>query len=75
MPIKGFPDFTVWDNQDTRHIILDVVILEIKMKGTHLGEWAGLKPTRHKMDVPVACIFDFEKLIEMWGRFILTWLR
>jgi len=31
------------------------------MKGTHLGEWAGLKPTGKKMDVPVACIFEFDK--------------
>ena len=35
------------------------------MKGTTSGKWAGLKPTRRKMDVPVACIFDFEKPIEM----------
>jgi hypothetical protein len=23
----------------------DAVILEIRLKGTHLGDWAGLKPT------------------------------
>lgn len=55
----GFPDFTV-EIIKTHHS-QDAVILEIKMKGTHLGEWAGLKPTGRKMDMPVACIFDFDK--------------
>jgi predicted ester cyclase len=54
---KAFPDFTV-EIIKTHH---SHVILEIEMKGTHLGEWAGLKPTGHKMDVLVACIFDFDK--------------
>jgi steroid delta-isomerase-like uncharacterized protein len=56
---KGFPDFTV-EIIKTHHSE-DAVILEVKMKGTHLGEWAGLKSTGKKMDVPVACIFEFDK--------------
>jgi len=55
---KGFPDFTV-DIIKTHHSD-DAVILEIRMKGTHLGDWAGLKPTGRLMDIPVACIFEFE---------------
>jgi len=30
------------------------------MKGTHLGDWAGIKATGRSMDVPVACIFEFD---------------
>ena len=56
---QGFPDFMV-EILKTHHSE-DAVILELKMKGTHLGEWAGLKPTGKKMDVPVACIFEFNK--------------
>jgi predicted ester cyclase len=59
MIIRGFPDFTV-EIIKTHHSE-DAVILEVKMKGTRLGEWAGLKPTGKKMDVPVACIFEFDK--------------
>jgi steroid delta-isomerase-like uncharacterized protein len=55
---KGFPDFTV-DIIKTHHSD-DAVILEIRMKGTHLGDWAGLKPKGRLMDIPVACIFEFE---------------
>ena len=55
---KGFPDFTV-DIVKTHHSD-DAVILEVRMKGTHLGDWAGLKPKGRLMDIPVACIFEFE---------------
>jgi hypothetical protein len=30
------------------------------MKGTHLGDWAGLKATGRSMDEPVAFIFEFD---------------
>jgi predicted ester cyclase len=55
---KGFPDFTI-DIVKT-HNSDDAVILEVRMYGTHLGDWAGLKPTGRLMDIPVACIFEFE---------------
>jgi steroid delta-isomerase-like uncharacterized protein len=55
---KGFPDFTV-EIVKTHHSD-DAVILEVKMNGTHLGDWAGLKPTGREMNVPVACIFEFD---------------
>lgn len=40
---KGFPDLTV-EVVKTYHSE-DAVILEVRMKGTHLGDWAGLKST------------------------------
>jgi steroid delta-isomerase-like uncharacterized protein len=55
---KGFPDFTVV-NIKTHHSD-DAIILEVRMKGTHLGDWAGLKPTGRLMDIPVACIYEFD---------------
>lgn len=56
---KGFPDFTV-EIIKTYHSE-DAVTLEVRMKGTHLGDWAGLKPTGRVMNIPVACIFEFDK--------------
>lgn len=55
---KGFPNFTV-DVDKTYHSE-EAVILEVRMKGTHLGDWAGLKATGRSMDVPVVCIFEFD---------------
>lgn len=56
---KGFPDFTV--NIDKTYHSNDAVILEVRMKGTHHGDWAGLKATGRPTDVPVACIFEFDR--------------
>ena len=55
----GFPDFKV--EIDKTHHSEDAVILEVRMKGTHLGDWAGIKATGRSMDVPVACIFEFDE--------------
>ena len=31
-----------------------------RMTGTHRGEWAGLTPHGRRMDIQLACVFDFE---------------
>jgi steroid delta-isomerase-like uncharacterized protein len=56
---SGFPDFKV--HIDKTHHSEDAVILEVRMTGTHLGDWAGIKATGRSMDVPVACIFEFNE--------------
>ena len=56
---KGFPDFTV-EIVKTHHSD-NAIILEIRMKGTHQGEWAGIKPTGKTLNIPAACIFDFDQ--------------
>jgi steroid delta-isomerase-like uncharacterized protein len=53
----GFPDFKV--HIDKTHHSEEAVILEVRMTGTHRGDWAGIKATGRSMDVPVACIFEF----------------
>ena len=55
---NGFPDFRV--NIEKTHHSEDAVILEARMTGTHRGDWAGIKATGRIMDVPVACIFEFD---------------
>jgi predicted ester cyclase len=57
---KGFPDFTV-EIIKTYHSD-NAVILEIRLNGTHLGDWSGLKPTGRMTNIPVACIFDFDEV-------------
>jgi steroid delta-isomerase-like uncharacterized protein len=54
---NGFPDFKV--HIEKTHHSEDAVILEVRMTGTHRGDWAGIKATGRSMDVPVACIFEF----------------
>lgn len=57
--IQGFPDFHF--EAVTIHHADTAVIVEGRMTGTHRGEWAGIPPQGKRMDISVACIFDFEE--------------
>lgn len=56
--ITGFPDWRI-ETGPFRHGD-DFVFVEVRMTGTHNGPWAGWEPTGRKMDVTVACVFEFE---------------
>jgi steroid delta-isomerase-like uncharacterized protein len=55
---EGFPDFHV-DVLSIRHTD-DAVIVEEIMGGTHDGPWAGVPATGKTMQVPCACVFEFD---------------
>ena len=57
--ITGFPDWHI-ETGPFRHGE-DFVFVEVRMTGTHNGPWAGWEPTGRKMDVTVACLFEFEQ--------------
>jgi len=55
----AFPDFHF---QPTAiHHAERAVIVEAHMTGTHHAPWAGLEPRGGKMNLRVACVFDFEE--------------
>ena len=56
--IRGFPDFH-FEPMSIHHSD-QAVIVEARATGTHRGEWAGLQPAGKKMDLRMACVFDFE---------------
>jgi steroid delta-isomerase-like uncharacterized protein len=57
--IAGFPDLHL-ETGPFRHGD-DFVFVEVRMTGTHNGPWAGWEPTGRKMDITVACVFEFEQ--------------
>jgi steroid delta-isomerase-like uncharacterized protein len=57
--IDGFPDFRA--ELQRLHHADDAVILEAQMTGTHGGPWGGIPATGRRIDLPIACIFDFEE--------------
>jgi steroid delta-isomerase-like uncharacterized protein len=57
--MNGFPDLHA-DIGKIRHAD-DAVFGESVITGTHEGEWAGILPTRRRVEVPVAAIFEFDE--------------
>ena len=56
--LTGFPDWHL-EPGPLRHGD-DFVFVEVRMTGAHNGPWAGWEPTGRKMDVQVACVFEFQ---------------
>jgi steroid delta-isomerase-like uncharacterized protein len=56
--LRSFPDFHC--DLHVLHHADHAVILEGRITGTHRAEWAGLPPAGQRMDVPVACVFEFD---------------
>lgn len=56
--LTAFPDFH-FEIRKLHHAD-DAVILEGVMSGTHKGDFAGLPARGRRMELPLACIFDFE---------------
>jgi steroid delta-isomerase-like uncharacterized protein len=56
--MDGIPDFTA--QVQRIHHSDDAVICEVRMTGTHQGPLAGVAATGRPIDVPMACIFDFD---------------
>ena len=56
--MHGFPDFHIEPTR-LRHLD-DGVLVEGLMTGTHDGEWASMRPTGRRIDVPVVGIFEFD---------------
>jgi steroid delta-isomerase-like uncharacterized protein len=56
--MAGFPD--IHGEVQKLHHADDAVIGEVRVSGTHNGLWSGIPATGRRIDVSLACIFDFE---------------
>jgi steroid delta-isomerase-like uncharacterized protein len=56
--LTAFPDFH-FEIRKLHHAD-DAVILEGVMSGTHKADFAGIEARGRRMELPLACVFDFE---------------
>jgi len=56
--LGGFPDF--WLKESRRHHADQAVIVECVFGGTQMGVFAGIAPTKRKMEVAAALVFEFD---------------
>ena len=43
-----------------RHVTEDAILLEVMIRGTHLGSWRGLPATGRKVNVPLCGVYTFD---------------
>jgi steroid delta-isomerase-like uncharacterized protein len=50
-----------------RHAGEDAVVLELKIRGRHLGAWRGLPATGRQIDFPLCAIYTFDETNQLAG--------
>jgi steroid delta-isomerase-like uncharacterized protein len=43
-----------------RHVSEDAILLEVIIRGTHLGAWRGLLPTGRRVEFPLCGVYTFD---------------
>jgi steroid delta-isomerase-like uncharacterized protein len=56
--MKALPDLKI--EIQKRHVSDDSVVLEVMIRGTHLGPWRGLPATGRRVDVPLCGVYTFD---------------
>jgi steroid delta-isomerase-like uncharacterized protein len=63
--LESVPDLYI--DVQREHVTRDNVILEVVIRGTHLGTWRGLPPTGRKVAIPLCGIFTFDERDRLAG--------
>lgn len=55
--LTALPDLTI--DVRHRHVSEEAIVLEVEIRGTHLGAWRGLPATGRSVKVPLCGVFTF----------------
>jgi steroid delta-isomerase-like uncharacterized protein len=56
--MKALPDLEV--EVQRRHVSEDAILVEVLIRGTHLGAWRGLPATGRKVNFPLCGVYTFD---------------
>lgn len=56
--MRALPDLVIEVTE--RHVAADTVILEVTIRGTHLGPWRGLPATGRQVGFPLCAVYLFD---------------
>jgi steroid delta-isomerase-like uncharacterized protein len=56
--LRALPDLSI--DIQSRHVASDSIVLEVTVRGTHLGAWRGLPATRRRVEFPLCAVYTFE---------------
>ncbi len=55
--LQALPDLSIEILR--RHVTDDTIVLEVMIRGTHLGPWRGLPATGRRVEIPLCGIYTF----------------
>jgi len=56
--MQALPDLQI--NVQRRHVTGDAILVEVVIRGTHLGPWRGLPATGRQVEIPLCGIYTFD---------------
>ena len=56
--MRAVPDLTI--EVKTRHVASESLVLEVIIRGTHLGPWRGLPATGRRIEFPLCGVYAFD---------------
>ena len=56
--MKGLPDLEIEVRR--RHVTDDAILVEVIIRGTHLGGWRGLPATGRRVEFPLCGVYTFD---------------
>jgi steroid delta-isomerase-like uncharacterized protein len=56
--MKALPDLEI--DVQRRHVTGDAILLEVVIRGTHLGGWRGLPATGRRIEFPLCGVYTFD---------------
>jgi steroid delta-isomerase-like uncharacterized protein len=56
--LRALPDLVI--DVLRRHVSEDGIVLEVAIRGTHLGAWRGLPATGRRVDFPLCGVYTFD---------------
>jgi len=56
--MKALPDLEI--DVQHRHVTDEAILVEVVIRGTHLGGWRGLPPTGRRVEFPLCGVYTFD---------------
>src|SRR5882672_7946504 len=56
--LRALPDLAI--EVKHRHVASESIVLEVTIRGTHLGPWRGLPATGRRMEFPLCGVYTFD---------------
>ena len=56
--MKALPDLEI--AVQSRHVAEDAIVVEVVIRGTHLGAWRGLPATGRRVEFPLCGVYTFD---------------